>query len=272
MQDLGPNSAGHFAIPCSVGELYALASLLGGELLIGIPDPFAGWLTEEIREAVQTAHRTLAERQYLRLQEDKVLMDVAVAAMVGAVVEPQTVCLIITAIPGQPPWQANFYYRPPLTVFLEPTAEPVILQALPNPETILEQSLSLWEIAAQKPAPATPFSVPESVLRSVGGTLPGREEVSRLLEKSGIPPTGAAALADTLAAPRRNGTLVVMRRRRETWDVDGVVMLEGENGLWLLRPFIRQQTDWVECIPCSAERLRDEVERRIGPLLPPEER
>lgn len=264
-------STGHLAVSLSLAELYALASLLGGELLIGIPAPFAGWLTEEIQEAVQTAHHTLVERQYLRLQEDKLLIDAAVAAVVGAIVEPQAVCLITTAIPGQPPRQANSYYRPPLTVFLEPTSDPVILQALPTPEAILERSLSLWEIAAQKPAPATPFSIPESVLLSARETRPDRE-VSRQLEESGIPSTGAAALADTLTALRRNGALVVIRRRRETWDVDGIAMLEGENGLWLLRPSIRQQAHWVECIPCSGERLRDEVERLIWSLLPPEER
>jgi len=53
--------------------------------------------------------------------------------------------------------------------------------------------------------------------------------------------------------------LVVMRQRG-TWQAGGLGFLEGENGLWRLRSFQSNAQDWVECLPCSAAELWQQVE------------
>jgi len=47
------------SIMLSPPELFTLASLLGGKTLIGIPDPFPGWLSEEIQQTMQSAQSSL---------------------------------------------------------------------------------------------------------------------------------------------------------------------------------------------------------------------
>lgn len=53
------------ALQCSTIELYTLASLVGGEMLVGVPDPFQGWLREEIELSMQKARQTLIQRNVL---------------------------------------------------------------------------------------------------------------------------------------------------------------------------------------------------------------
>lgn len=247
------------AISCSLPELFTLASLLGGEVVIGVPDPFSGWLVEEIEEVAEKAHHTLVERNYLSVQPDgKILMDAVVAALVGTITYPQAILIVTDTTPDRESRRINLYHRSPMTIALTVEEERVVLKPLPT-EAIADEILKTWQILAQKPAPATPFSIPEEILRQAKESLPSEEEARRFLEEAEVAPADAGALVEALAAPRRSGTLVAMRRHRENWDVKGVVALEGRNGLWLLRSFSRNQISWVECVPCSATKMQEEV-------------
>lgn len=258
------------ALSFSSVELFALASLLGGELLVGIPDPFPGWLTEEISDAMQGAQRTLAERGHLSILEDgRVIVDVTAAALVGAVASPQAVILLTSTSPPQPPLQLGFYIRPPLIVLAESENRGWLLRPVSALEEVLERIRTAWQIGSQRAVRAPAFALPEDALDLARKRIPqGKQAVQECLQQSGVSTTAAAALARTLTSPRRNGALAAVHRRESSWDVDGLGMLEGENGLWLLRMVARQQTRWVDLSPCSAKRLTEEVERLLGRIVP----
>ncbi len=260
-------------LSCSPAELYTLASLLGGETLIGLPDPFPGWLTEEIQAAMDEARQSLMARGVLAPRGDgETVMDVVAAALIGTLIAPQTAFILTLTVPDQPPYQINIYHRPPLTVALEQREEQWALRFLSDAAAIVRQVRELWALGQQSAAPASPLSLPESVMEEAKQARPlGETEIQKRLEEAGVPSAGAKALAQTLAHPRRNGALVALFLRQGIWDVGGLGMLEGENGLWLLRSFSRQQAQWIECLPRSGPQLLADVEALVRRFLPPAE-
>ena len=260
-------------LSCSNVELFTLASLLGGVMLVGVPDPFPGWLTEEIEEAMQAARKTLAERGHLTLRPDgQVVMDVATAALVGTLVAPRAVFLLTEATPDKAPRQWACYHRPPLTVLLESEGEALSLKPLEGQSALFEQVVSAWQLGVQKAVRAETLSLPESAMQSEReARTAGEAAMQNALQQAGAGAKNARALARTLSASRRSGALVAMRPRENSWETGGLGMLDGENGLWLLRSFTRQQADWVELIPCSAQKLSAEIEMLLKHFLPQQE-
>ncbi|MGQ9804327.1 MAG: ESX secretion-associated protein EspG [Anaerolineae bacterium] len=257
---------------CYPEELFTLASMLGGETLIGVPDPFPGWLTEEIEAAVEKARQSLIGRGYLKEQDGALHMDVLVAALVATVAEPEAaVILTVHQPPHKPQWEA-FYWRSPLIVTLHPENDRYTLASLPSSQDALSLILKVWGVDAQKPAPGGAFAVLQKVLDATREALKqGEREAIRVLHRSGVESGSARAFVRTLRAGVRNGALSAFRPLETTWQVGGIGMLEGENGLWRLRPFQRQNAEWVECIPCSASELTEEIRSLLEQFLPIED-
>lgn len=257
-------------LSCSPVELYTLASLLGGEMLIGVPDPFPGWLTEEIQAAMDEARQSLTVRGILAPRgEGEVVIDVVTAALVGTLVAPRAAFLLTHTTPDLLSRQINIYHRPPLTAAMEQREGQWVLRFLPDTDGIVHQVQELWGLGSQQAVRASPFSLPEGVMEEARRAQPlGETEIRKRLEEAGVPLAGAGALARTLADPRQNGALVAVLSRQGVWDAGGLGMLEGENGLWLLRSFSRQQVQWIECIPRSGPQLLADVEALVKRFLP----
>lgn len=254
---------------CSSEELFTLAAVLGGETLIGVPDPFPGWLTEEIEAAVNKACENLIRRGYLQEQNGALQMDVLVAALVATVAEPDTVVILTAHQPPQMPQQEAFYWRPPLIVHLRHEEEALHLAALSSAEEIPSLVRKAWALEMQQPARAQGFAVLQETLDAVREALgQGEQEAIQVLHRSGVESGNARAFVQTLQTGTRNGALTALRPLETTWQVSGIGMLEGENGLWRLRPFQRQNAEWVECTPCSADDLIAEMQLFLERFLP----
>ncbi len=258
-------------ITCSTEELVALASFLGGEVLIGVPDPFPGWLAEEIEVAIHRARQNLIRRGYLGEQGGSTLMDAVVAALVKTVTDPEAAIMLTLREMPEGLLQENFYYRSPLTVHLHPDGKVCTLRELPSPGDVFDKVSRMWGIEDQTAADADSFLVPQSTIEALQKMDQIDElEASQMLESAGVEEASARSFARTLQAPRRNGALVALRSLQTAWQVRGVGILEGENGLWRLRSFRQQGTDWVECIPSSASELSEEIHAFLARFIPME--
>lgn len=256
-------------LSCSTEELFTLVSLLGGDVLVGVPDPFPGWLTEEIAEAMAAAQTTLVEHGYLMaLADGKVQMDVLTAAQIGAMAAPQAVFLLTSTVPGEMPRQVVFYHRAPITVLLERNGDQYHLKSLSSENVILSEIKEFWKLDQRKAVDADSISVPQAVLQSVQEIISaGRDKIQKRLEEAGVAKENARALAITLTSSELNGALVSLRPQPNSWDVGGLGILSGENGQWLLRSFSRQQTDWVGLTPSSDEKIIKEIEALLRHYL-----
>jgi len=76
-------------ITCSAQELAFLARVLGSDTLLGVDDPYMGRLADEIEAADLEIRDALAGRRFIQVQpEGGIVMDVGVAALVGACAFP----------------------------------------------------------------------------------------------------------------------------------------------------------------------------------------
>ena len=249
------------SILLSPPELFTLASLLGGKTLIGVPDPFPGWLTEEIQQAMQSARSSLVHKGYLRAEGDELRMDALVAALIGTLIQPQSVLLSTLSRPSAPRQQEGLYHRPPFIVHLSPQQDGYGLCPLAEHDEVSALLRQRWGPETESAAPAKPFSLPEADLRAMRQALERSQSDAALqtLQRAGADEDAALVFLSTWQTARCNGSLVVMRQRG-AWQVGGLGFLEGENGLWRLRSFQSNAQDWVECLPCSAAELWQQVE------------
>jgi len=259
------------AITCSTQEVVFLASLLGADTLLGIEDPFMGWLADEIEEAWQQVRTALAERRFIEIQPDgSVVMDVAVAALVGACAFPEASFVLTVTPAGEAADVRYFHLTRHLAVEQMIAAEGCQLTALENAQAIFTRVTSLLGLHEQQAAPGAGGVLLEERLaqvRALAGES-GVEAAQTTLRQAGLDADTAAALAETLVCPVRNGALVALARQEITWGVAGLGLLEGQNGLWRLRAFTRDGENWVEAMPCDAAEACQAIRRVMNRVLP----
>ncbi len=258
-------------ITCSPVEATYLASLLGADMLVGLQDPFLGWLNEEIEETWNQVRAALAERRFIEVQANGgIVMDTAVAALVGAWAFPEASFLVtFTPAEGTPQTRA-FHLARNLGVEQTQADEVVQLMALEDAPAVYRRILEVFRLKDQSAAPGPGGSLPEAHLREARSRAveEGEAAAFRLLQDAGLPEAAAQSLARTLAQPIANGALAALTRRTTSWEVGGLGLLEGSNGLWRLRSLTRDGENWVEMIPCDASQARREIRQAMNRVLP----
>ncbi|MDY7077909.1 MAG: hypothetical protein SXV54_13420 [Chloroflexota bacterium] len=261
-------------ITCSAQEMVFLAGSLGADTLLGVDDPFMGWLADEIEEAWKQAQVALAERRFIEIQPDEgIVMDVAVAAMVGTCAFPDASFVVTFASASRETMTHHLHVTRQLVVEQIAVAEPAAtyqLMALEDGEAAYHRILEVLSLDGQQAVPSSGGKLPEAALsqaREVAAEA-GLEEAQKVLQDAGLTDTTVAALAETLVDPIANGALVALARQETTWEVAGLGLLEGQNGLWRLRAFTRGGENWVEVIPCDVTEAREAIRRVMNRVLP----
>ena len=261
-------------ITCSAREMTFLAGSLGADTLLGVADPFVGWLADEIEQAGEQTQATLAGRKFIEIQPDGgIVMDVAVAALVGTCAFPDASFVVTFTPAGGEAVTRHLYVTPQLAVEQVAVTGPDTayrLMALENGKAAYQRILQIFGLNGQQAVSASGGELPEAGLvraRSAAAEA-GLEEAQKVLQKAGLGEDAAAALAETLSNPIANGALVALARQETAWDVAGLGLLEGENGLWRLRAFTRDGENWVEARSCDADEARQAVRRVMNRVLP----
>lgn len=272
-------------------ELNVLAGLMGADTLVGVPDPCAGWLAEEVQAAVATAREQLTRQRLLA--EDaggRAVIDAPLALMVGACAFPQASLLLThtTAAAGGRDCTTRvytFHVTRQLCVQLTSHSPPLCeLRAYPDAAAVYRRVVALLGLRDQPAPAATGGILPEAALvrartlaaQTVHGVqaTPGAPSergtgaATAALRQAGLDSDTAAALAGALARPVANGSLATLVGRGDTWETGGVGFLAGDGGLWHLRPHTRSGDTWVEVRPCTGAELQHEVCRVMNQALP----
>lgn len=254
-------------------EMVLLAGLLGAEQVLGVEDPFHGWLAEEVDSAWQETRAGLLARGYLTSGPGgTTTLDETVAALVGTWAYARA-SFVVSATRELGPAQVAYYHvGDHLAVEQVRTDDGCRLVALGDAEAVLARVCRLSGLAAQAAAAQGSIALPESDLRRAreAAQAGGAPAALPLLLRPGASDKDAQALAATLAEPLANSALAGLARRGDAWEVAGLALLEGRNGLWRLRPFARDGADWVEAIPCAAAAAAQELRQLFNRLLPAE--
>lgn len=251
-----------------IHEVFALAAMAGADELPNFPDPFPGRLAAEVRAVLAQARAALADRGVIRLQGDGTYTpDPAAAPLLAACLLPEVAITATFAGPGEPPAVRRFQIAGEAALELrirwpeDPTCE---LLPLAGTGEVVRELAAFFRLPGGKETPASfgPASggsgrLPAPRLeeaRALAGAA-GPDAARRLLEGTGVSPGVAGALAAALARPAGNGALVGFCRKEAGWSVRGFGLLAGEGGLWLLRPFARAGTEWVEVSPATPAQV-----------------
>ena len=144
------------------------------------------------------------------------------------------------------------------------------MTALEDAQSVYKRIVELLRLDGQEAAAhGVAARLPEASLvqaREVAGQQ-GVQAAQNLLRDAGVTGPAAAALAETLAHPVMSGSLVALKRGERAWDVAGVGVLEGANGLWRLRVYSQVQENWVEATACGAEDVCQAVRQAMNRVL-----
>jgi len=260
-------------LSCTATEAAYLASLLGADTLVGFPDPFHGWLAEEVESALVQARDTLARRGLITLQAGGAVVVVSPAAreLVHACGFSAASFIVTHTPPTGEGTQHHFHVTRQLAVeqISRPGALLHDLVALADPRAVYGRALSLLGIQDQAAPDVPGAELPEAALTGARrlAAESGARAAHLALLAHGLPPATAEALAVTLARPVANSLLVALMRRPTGWEVDGLGLLAGPDGLWQMQPRVRGEEKRVELTPCpgaaAALALRGVLERAL---------
>lgn len=261
------------ALACSTTELVFLASLLGADSLIGVPDPFAGWGPDEIAAAWEAARASLAERRLLSVQPDGSLcMEQTVAELVGICGFAEAT-FVLTYTAGEGGASGHHFHvirQSAVELVLAREAEIACQLKGLEAESVLGRVAEIFRLSDQGALAVPNGRLTERHLtraRQVA-TETGAWAAELYLVSAGLCRETAAGLAITLARPLGSGTLVAFAGARQDAGVDGLGFLAGENGLWLLRNHRREGARCVDLIPCSGLALRAFIRSIMNRVLP----
>lgn len=261
------------AVSCSTVELAFVATLLGAETLVGLPDPFHGWSEDQTEAVWEQARESLAERRLLTLHPDgRIEVDDRLISLVGTCGFAEvTYVLTRTGANGQVSGH-HFHVIRSAAVELAIqdqgalTCQLTALDSCHLPDRVT--SLLRLENQAAVQVPNGTLAEPDLRQARFLAQGSGTEVARAFLREAGLHADTAAALTEALAQPLGNGSLVTMVPGRAQWGVDRLSVLESQHGLWLLRTVARQGKLLVDIVPAEADMARDFIRAVMLRALP----
>ncbi|MDQ2809065.1 MAG: ESX secretion-associated protein EspG [Chloroflexota bacterium] len=257
-------------LTCTATEATLLVSLLGAPTLLGLQDPFVGWLTEEITVAWERARAALVARRVLALGIDAALMlDPATGVLLHTWAFPVASYILTRTPAGGTTATHYFHMGPHLAVEQTQAGDDITVTGLPDRAAVVARVADLLGIVAQRAAPGGPATLPEAAFLAARAQGAAGERAAALvvLRRAAVGEETAQALAASLRRPVLHGALVALARRPTAWEVAGLGLLDSAGGLWQLRSFTRDGTAWVEAIPTDAGALRTALRRAMYRVL-----
>ncbi|MEI6776384.1 MAG: hypothetical protein WCK70_05755 [Chloroflexales bacterium] len=243
-------------------ELYLLSAITGGETLIGVQDPFIGWLTEEIVEKLESVRGDLHARGYVVVRDTGAAVEPSLAPLITALTVPHIAVMVTLHHPGHDLEERAYHVGHASTVKLSQSGQHYQLEPMTE-SAIAADICNWWGLHDQIAAPGVPFRLEQSTLLAARDAAGDAAAAAALLSEVGAPAETAASFASALHDPQTNGSLAAMRRGAAGWDVRGVAILESAATLWRLRAFQHHDAPWVEVAPESAAGLTQRVERLL---------
>lgn len=256
----------------STQELWFLFSLFGPAVILGVENPYLGWLMDEREEAQKDALHTLVDRDLVRiLADDEIAVDDVLARMIEVCANPRhSLILHAQGANASGIGERRFvHYGGKLLVehaILD--VQQHRLTAIKDNTALIDYITPLLRLDTSARSEGERFKVNEKTLFEARELCENKkdQEALSLLRESGLDDKIASALVNTLNGPVSNSAAVVVVNRieRDTQHVRGMAILEGEQDVWMMRPYDRNGSAYVEFTPADAKTLKE----RLAAILP----
>ena len=249
-------------------ELYFLNCLLPTKGLVGIKYPFLGLLAEEIEQRLEQAKRSLAEKGYLTILDDgKVIVDVGVAAFVGAATNSRYMLIASRSPTSSGPNLRLIHAGRDIALEQENlSTNRVVLRGMLGIKTLQERLEEFFDLPEAAAATGPPFSLNEVDLSEAQhlALKEGKEACRAFLSRAGIPFEAVDPLTIALAEDVGTSSLVVLHRSEQEMRYgEQVAWLVGGQGVWYVQ---QGQAETVYLTPTTTAEIKQRIARMVATL------
>lgn len=251
------------AVNLETRELFFLAGILGSDRLLGVEDPFLGYLAEEIADEWEVVKDSLLEKGYLNKgpKETDLSMAPEVFSRVAIAGFAERACWIRYEL-------ENESFEGYLHITNEKVVEVARDQGFGNVYCLkelgdVEEASELlvqrmkWRVDSPSDLPALMLSRKKfNELYEASRELDQDELSSRLSEATGDV-EASWALAKCLKNRISEGELHLSIWNGEGWDSQGAAFIVGQSMNWLIRMSIRDDEDWLVATPATKKQFQE---------------
>ena len=254
----------------SVGELWFLLQQFGSGAILGMKNPYLGWLIEEIEAAQRTALRSLVDRDIVRIaSKDQIELDDVLAAMIRICAHPQhTLISQFQDSTGKDIQRFIHFGKGLIVEHNEFKPGQHRLTAIKDRDVLLAQLNEVLRLSSTAFSRGGNFCLPEQILfeaRSLCSEGQARK-AQNILKKAQLSDEKAALLSKALTSPVANSAFVTVlnQDKPEIQNLKGFALLEGKTEFWILLPYDKAGDKMVEFVPANPKL----VKQRFLEILP----
>lgn len=251
-------------------ELRVILILLDQRVIAGLNTDALDQLDLKTRNIIlETARRGLIARKILSHgDQNQVRVDPLILTLITACIVPETTTIIIRNVThGSEGDELHyFHYSGEVTVAHTPLADGFhrfIWRREPDP--IVASARTIMRLNGHMAVSAEPITIAERHIneaRDAGS----RTEIESILMQAGIPSATVQSLAVTLASAHAYTTIAHIKHAtgNETRSQDGLTVLDGANGVWILQPVASSSIrNALKVKPVSSEEAIQTIKQLI---------
>ncbi|WP_068619113.1 hypothetical protein [Paenibacillus tuaregi] len=257
------NASQKAVITLETKELFFLAGILGSDRLLGIDDPFRGYLSEEIAEEWESAKNSLLSKGYLTQVNNGVELEMS----------PQVFSQVaIAGLAERACWVRYTNEDDSFEGYLHVTDEKVVevrklsdaareyqLVEIGNVRQASDDLVNRmrWNIGSPENMPALLLSRKQFNELYENSEHLSVEEISSELAESTDDQEGAWALAKCLKTRISDGELQLSVWSGTDWETQGAAFVVNESMNWLIRMSTKDDEDWLIATPTTREQFQN---------------
>jgi len=239
--------------------------------LIGVQDPFLGFLADEVEERLEQAKKSLSDQGYLRERPgEELVLDSGIAAMVKAITSAQRM-LVASLSLDRHTSHYLVHFAPDIVVEQAVLPSGVIALAAMRDAQVLKERLedffSLSD-ATETAASTAPLTLSETDFAEVQRLAQENgKALHALLSQRNVPPQAIPALTAALAEGQHMISLTVLYRdEQELRYGENLTWLVGSQGVWHIQPLEQDQAAAVRLTPTTMAKVHQRITQVVATL------
>lgn len=235
--------------------------------VIGIENPYQGWLVEDIEADAEKNIQLLKDQGLLLAFEDdhyELLPDLRVA--VDLIAKPRSILIALDSSSGTMQEQTYYYLGEQESVRLSRKSNEVQLERIANRPILLDTLLNNLPLPLA-PQPATAFTLSEEVLFQASSLAVQAKypETLNLLDGTNLTDSARNELMQALENRQANASFAILDNPSDLNNqrVTGFGIVAGGDRLWTLTPNNKPGRTQIDFSPTTPEELR----RSLSSLL-----
>ncbi|GIO29876.1 MULTISPECIES: hypothetical protein [Paenibacillus] len=243
-------------------EFFFLAGILGSDRLLGVEDPFQGYLAQEIADEWDEVKRSLLEKGYL-IEED----DGAMLAMPPKVFSR----VAIASLAERSCWLRYKRQEESFEGYLHATNEKVVqvqksdtgnlyeLDELGDVEAACGQLVEKMDLKDYAPAETPALLLSKKKFGEIYSRVPALtvDELGDELAAATSDAEGAIALARCLKFRTGEGELHFSTWTGSRWETQSAAFVVNDTMNWLVRMSLSGDQDWLTASPASKQQFQE---------------